>query len=106
MFTRFCGNKEPHISHDYTKHWRKIDLDLLPEPERYPDEWDSRYSCPGARKPGMTLAESLGYEIPDNAPGGQRMALPVAHLAGSRQNANEIEYEGFFDHDGFHRGDD
>lgn len=55
--------------------------------------------------PGKTLAESLGLDIPENAPGGQRLAYVAGEgtqrsTRGHRMS-NEIEYEGFHDNDAF-----
>lgn len=57
------------------------------------------------KKPGMTLAESLGIEVDPKAPGGSS----IGHLArtGDQRSTrghkvgNEIEYEGFHDVDGY-----
>lgn len=105
LFVRKCGETTPHTSHVYVKRWRLVDLPLLPQPERYPAEWDSRYSCPGLKLPGKTWHESLGLAIPANAPGGQRIAGALPGPRRSRQNANQIDYEGFYDTDA-HRGSD
>lgn len=53
--------------------------------------------------PGKTLAESLGIQVPADAPGGQ--AIPVIVNEGAqrssraRQSANEAGYSGFGDYD-------
>ena len=47
MFVKKCPNENTHDSHDHTVHWRKADLPDLLHPERYPDEWDAKYKCPG-----------------------------------------------------------
>ena len=58
---------------------------------------------PAYKLPGKTLAESLGLEIPDNAPGGQKLPLPrLASSAPNRaksQNIGNVEYDGFYDED-------
>lgn len=55
------------------------------------------------KRPGMTLAESLGIDVPDNAPGGQKMAsLSSAQGQRSskgRQSHNEMNVSGFGDYD-------
>ena len=103
LFVRKCRNPEPHTSHEYVKRWRLVDLPTLPQPERYPPEWDARYHCPGLKLPGKTWAESLGLDIPANAPGGQPIGRTLPRLPGGRQNAAMIEYDGIYDVDG-HRG--
>lgn len=54
------------------------------------------------KKPGMTLAESLGIEVPANAPGGQKMAtsptLGTRNTRGHRA-ATESDVSGFSDYD-------
>lgn len=61
------------------------------------------------KKPGMTLAESLGLAIPDDAPGGQPMVSPAVHLAsGASERArrgSEIRDAGFYDLDAYGRAD-
>lgn len=59
--------------------------------------------------PGKTLAESLGIEVPDDAPGGARIDTLVAEGAqrstrGARI-AQSIDYDGFHDVDGYGRSD-
>ena len=106
MFVRFCQNPEPHTAHVYVKRWRLADLPLLRNPERYPAEWDARYSCPGLKLPGKTWAESLGLVIPDSAPGGQRIVSRVEIIRGGRLNRSRIDYDGHFDTDAYGRSDD
>jgi hypothetical protein len=59
--------------------------------------------------PGKTLAESLGLEIPDNAPGGQRMAPPTVSNSQRSTRGHKVgtehEYEGFHDNDAYRRND-
>ena len=54
------------------------------------------------KRPGMTLAESLGINVPDNAPGGQKMAtsptLGTRNTRGHRA-ATESDVSGFSDYD-------
>lgn len=60
------------------------------------------------RKPGVTLAESLGIDVPTNAPGGAKVAAPSirpARRTGFDAWATSEEYEGFSDPDGWGRGD-
>lgn len=61
------------------------------------------------KKPGMTLAESLGLEIPDSAPGGQPLVPPpgfVGHGASERaRRGQELRDVGFYDLDAFGRAD-
>lgn len=57
------------------------------------------------KKPGMTLAESLGIEVDPKAPGGSSMGS-LARTGDQRSTrghkvGNEIEYEGFHDVDGY-----
>lgn len=61
------------------------------------------------KKPGMTLAESLGLDIPDTAPGGQPMITPpgfTQHGASERaRRGQEIRDVGFYDLDAYGRAD-
>ena len=61
------------------------------------------------KKPGMTLAESLGLDIPDDAPGGQPLVAPAGYLAqGASERArrgSELRSEGFYDLDAYGRAD-
>lgn len=64
------------------------------------------------KPPGMTLAEALGLDVPDDAPGGQKLEAPVGGSSGRstrlRQTGIDIEYDGFVDIDGYNsprRGD-
>jgi len=48
MFVKRCSDTNPHPEHIYTQHWIKADLiPHLRNSERYPDEWDAEYRCPG-----------------------------------------------------------
>lgn len=62
------------------------------------------------KPPGLTLAEALGIEVPENAPGGQRIAPPVGgERLGSRESrrrADAIAYDGFHDVDAYGMGDE
>lgn len=61
------------------------------------------------KKPGMTLAESLGLDIPADAPGGQPMLPPPGYLPdGSSERArrgSEIRDAGFYDLDAYGRAE-
>jgi len=103
MFYRPCPILDSHTPHEYVKHWRLKDLPTLPNPEAYPEEWDVTYRCKGFKEPGKTWAESLGIEVPADAPGGQPLVGGPYRSKGDRQNINEIDYEGFFDTDAFRR---
>ena len=57
-----------------------------------------------AKQPGMTVAESLGIEVPANAPGGHRITPPAPRAqrhSGSERAAREtdLDYDGFVDRD-------
>ena len=59
-----------------------------------------------AKLPGLTVAESLGIEVPANAPGGQKLAPPMPqaqrHSGSVRGERHvEIDYDGFVDRDGW-----
>lgn len=75
----------------------------MTEPQR-PQEHRATY-----KKPGMTLAESLGYDIPDTAPGGQPMVPPAGFIpnrASERaRRQQELRDDGFYDLDAFGRAD-
>lgn len=63
-------------------------------------EWNAR----AYKKPGMTLAESLGIRVPDDAPGGQRVPHPGTRARGGKiQNGVNVDYDGFHDVDGYGR---
>lgn len=58
------------------------------------------------RPPGMTLAEALGIDVPKNAPGGAKVSPPSTSSAARRsrdteQWAQDAEYDGFGDLDGW-----
>lgn len=59
------------------------------------------------KKPGMTLAESLGIVVPDNAPGGQPLRSPngagLHRLSERARRAQAIAEIGFYDVDAFGR---
>lgn len=61
------------------------------------------------KKPGMTLAESLGLDIPDSAPGGQPIVPPLGFVGrGASERARrrqEIRDVGFYDLDAYGRAD-
>lgn len=57
-----------------------------------------------AKRPGLTVAESLGIEVPANAPGGQKLYDPApraqVHSGSERANRHtDIDYDGFVDRD-------
>ena len=59
-----------------------------------------------SKRPGLTVAESLGIEVPANAPGGQKIAPPMPqaqrHSGAVRGERHvEIDYDGFVDRDGW-----
>lgn len=47
LFARVCNNTSKHPPHNYYKRWHKRLLPSLPNPDAYPDIWDSPYRCPG-----------------------------------------------------------
>ena len=58
---------------------------------------------------GKTLAESLGIQVPDDAPGGQAL-LPHPEQGAQRSTRGhktgaELAYDGFADLDGYGRND-
>ncbi|WP_025157239.1 hypothetical protein [Leifsonia aquatica] len=59
------------------------------------------------KKPGLTLAESLGLDIPDNAPGGQPLRSPngtgLNRLSERARRASAIMESGFYDLDAYQR---
>lgn len=59
------------------------------------------------KQPGKTLAESLGIDVPDDAPGGARLPHVLSEggqrTTARRADAAYIEYEGFSDVDGYRR---
>ena len=60
------------------------------------------------KPPGKTLAEALGIEVPDNAPGGSALSVAEGHQGSSRRRdsmGTELEYEGFHDVDAYRRAD-
>ena len=73
-------------------------------PEKHLQEHRATY-----KKPGMTLAESLGLDIPDSAPGGQPIVPPpsvTTHRASERaRRSQEIRTDGFYDLDAYGRAD-
>lgn len=61
------------------------------------------------KPPGMTLAEWLGIQVPDDAPGGQRIRRLDPAPGGGNYGAEleqRIQYDGFPDIDGYGRADD
>lgn len=102
-FIRWCRNSESHTGHEYVKHWVRDELPLLHQPERYPVEWDSMYACRGVKLPGKTWAESLGIDVPADAPGGQRIGRLIRSPSGLPQNRVNIQYDGFYDTDAYGR---
>lgn len=61
------------------------------------------------KKPGMTLAESLGLDIPADAPGGQPMLPPAGYAEVGRSESarrhQDLRDEGFYDLDAYGRAD-
>lgn len=60
------------------------------------------------KPPGMTLAESLGIDVPDNVPGGSALSMAEGQQGSSRRRdsmSTELEYQGFHDVDAYGRAD-
>jgi hypothetical protein len=57
------------------------------------------------KQPGLTLAESLGLDIPASAPGGNPIGMPMSFEGvGASERARrhqDLRDEGFYDHDAF-----
>lgn len=74
---------------------------------RWMGDWGMGYLCENCgerwREPGKTLAESLGMEVPKNAPGGKKLGPAAGDKRTSRRAYHDAEYEGFADVDGFNR---
>jgi len=57
MFLMYCGDTVPHPAHTHIKHWQKARLKPhLRGEERYPDEWDATYRCPGIKTEALQEA--------------------------------------------------
>lgn len=57
------------------------------------------------KPPGLTLAEALGIDVPEDAPGGAKL-FPSAGSTSTTRRAHmgtDLEYEGFADVDGYGR---
>lgn len=55
---------------------------------------------PAKKLPGKTVAESMGIEVSDKAPGGQKVLVkPGGGWAGKKQYSDDL-YEGVMDVDG------
>lgn len=55
---------------------------------------------------GMPLAEALGIEVPDSAPGGAALAMPEGRQGSSKRRdamATELAYEDFHDIDAYRK---
>jgi hypothetical protein len=55
MFVKQCDNTNTHDTHVHEIHWVKSEVPGLLKPEALPDEWDTRYRCPGVRVQAWTV---------------------------------------------------
>ena len=84
MFVKSCPNPNTHEKHEHLVHWQKKELPMLLHPERYPEEWDTKYQCPGL----SVEAWNVHYLHEDCTP---CEACADMAVEASRQNGTESE---------------
>lgn len=84
MFIRKCGDTNTHDKHEHTVRWVKSELPFLLHPERYPDEWNAKYQCPGL----LVEAWNVEYLHEDCTP---CEACADMAVEASRRNGSERE---------------